>query len=118
MADEDDAIDSAALARLERLGGKTLLRQMIALFLENAPQRLNAATQGAAAGDARGVERAAHSVKSMAANVGARRLQRLAEALEAGIAGGMVDDLATRTRELVDEMERVRNRLEHHAGGP
>ena len=46
------AIDREALTRLERFGGIKLLHEMIALFLENARERLAAAADALDAGDA------------------------------------------------------------------
>lgn len=82
----DDAIDPAAIDRLDRLGGDELVGKMAALFVELGPERMAAATEGLEAGDLDAVERAAHSLKSSAGNVGAvelgeaaGRLERLAE---------------------------------------
>ena len=72
-------LDPDALARLERFGGVKLLREMIALYLENAPERLAAAEGGVAAGDAASTENALHSLKSSSAQLGALRLSRLCE---------------------------------------
>ena len=45
-----------ALTRLERFGGRKLLREMIALFLQIAPGRLDAARAAVAAGDVTAAE--------------------------------------------------------------
>ncbi|HEX2166520.1 MAG TPA: Hpt domain-containing protein [Longimicrobiales bacterium] len=84
-------IDRTALDRLRRIGGEKLLRKMVALFLESGPERLRAVTECAAAGDVSGVERAVHGMKSSAGNVGAIRLQRTAEAIEARAVAGSID---------------------------
>jgi HPt (histidine-containing phosphotransfer) domain-containing protein len=89
----EPAFDPAALERLERLGGRQLVDRMLALFIENAPMRIAAAGKAASAGDARGVERAAHSLRSMAANVGATALQTRAEHVETTLAAGQPLDL-------------------------
>jgi HPt (histidine-containing phosphotransfer) domain-containing protein len=93
-------LDRTALDRLLRLGGQPLLQQMIELYLTHAPERLDALEQGLQAGDPGQVERAAHTLKSSAGNLGARRLQHSAEAVEALAARGVVDaELAARLRE-------------------
>ena len=84
-------LDGTALARLEKLGGRALVRQMIELYLANGPERIRALREGAAAGDATRVERAAHTMKSSAGNLGAIRLQLTADALENVAASGTVD---------------------------
>jgi two-component system sensor histidine kinase BarA len=117
VADEHAVLDTSALARLARLGGESLVARMIAIFLDNAPHRVAAATRAAATGDVTGVERAAHSLKSMAANVGAHRLRDAAELLETGIVTGNGGDLAARTAVLQHELDVVRMALESRKGG-
>ena len=83
-----DVIDVAALERLQRIGGSGLARQMIALFLEQGTARVQQALAAVSDSDAAGVERAAHALKSSAGNVGASRLQRMAEEAESAAEGG------------------------------
>lgn len=87
----DPVIDRAALDRLRRVGGANLLRRMVELFLESGPERVRAVAESAAAGDVARVERAVHAMKSSAGNVGAIRLQRTAEAIEARAVAGSID---------------------------
>ena len=75
-------IDAAAQARLQEWGGAKLLTQMIRLFLENAPIRVEQTRKGVADGDVREAERGVHSLKSSAANVGAMRVSRVAAQME------------------------------------
>jgi HPt (histidine-containing phosphotransfer) domain-containing protein len=69
-------------AQLRRLGGDKLIVELIDLFLQLAPQRLEAARTGLAAGDLAAVARAAHSLTSSAGNLGVVRVQEAAAALE------------------------------------
>ena len=78
-----ESTDLEALARLERFGGRTLLNEMIALYLESAPERLAAAAAGLVASDAAATENALHSLKASSAQLGAVRLSRLCEEGEA-----------------------------------
>ena len=78
----ESSIDPAAVERIHKIGGAKLVGRIIALFLENAPQRLQAAREGERTGDLAAVEQAVHSLKSSAGNVGASRLQELAGATE------------------------------------
>jgi two-component system, sensor histidine kinase and response regulator len=89
---EEPVLDGAALERLRRVGGNTLVHRLLELYLANGPERIRSLSDGAAAGDVQRVERVAHTMKSSAGNLGAARLQRTAEALEAGAAAGMIDD--------------------------
>lgn len=102
-----EAIDRQALERLDRIGGREFVLEMIALFLENAPQRLDAARQTLAAGDIQGLYRAAHSLKSTAANLGGRELQAASERVEAMARNGALDAIAP----LLEEMERSYDHL-------
>lgn len=72
----------AALARFEKLGGESLVDRMIAAFLESAGRAVDASCRANDRGDADGIRRAAHSLKSSAANFGAARLQHLARSIE------------------------------------
>jgi HPt (histidine-containing phosphotransfer) domain-containing protein len=91
------------MERLTRLGGTKLVRQLIELYLAHGPERVRAIEAGVETGDAKQVERAAHSLKSSAGNLGARRLQHTAEAVEAAAAGGLIDD--DLTARIVQEYE-------------
>ena len=75
-------IDREALQRLQEWGGPKLVREMIRLFLDNSPERLGQIQLGFERQELNAVERAAHSLKSSSANVGALELSRLAQQLE------------------------------------
>jgi HPt (histidine-containing phosphotransfer) domain-containing protein len=100
---EAPVLDPAALARLRKLGGTALVRQMIELYLANGAERIGLVRDGAAAGDAALVERAAHTMKSSAGNLGAVHLQRSAEALESLAGAGRID--ATFVRRAIADYE-------------
>jgi HPt (histidine-containing phosphotransfer) domain-containing protein len=101
------AIDREALTRLERFGGIKLLHEMIALFLENARERLAAAEDGLDAGDAESTENAMHSLKSSSAQLGALRLSRLCEQAETIARGGTLAGMAALLDDCRDELARV-----------
>ena len=105
------ATDAAALDRLRRFGGATLLGKMIDLFLVAAPERLKAASRARVAGDAEGAERALHSLKSSSAQLGALRMQRLSEQGEQRARAGLLDEVAQVTAALDEELARVREWL-------
>lgn len=111
------ATDREALARLERFGGRKLLNEMIALFLENAPERLAAAAAGVGAGDAIAAENAMHSLKSSAAQLGALRLARLCEQGEAIARRGTVEGVGELIEESRFELGRVESWLRRVQGG-
>lgn len=105
------ATDVTALDRLRRFGGGTLLGKMVDLFLIAAPERIAAAAEGVAAGDAEGVERALHSLKSSSAQLGALRMQRLSEQGEHLARAGTLDGVTQLTSALEEELARVRTWL-------
>ena len=73
-------------------GGRELLKKLVDIYLEDAPQRLAAIRGGMARADAASVARAAHAFKSSSANLGASALAELCKRLErhcrAGDTGG------------------------------
>ena len=89
---EPDAsvIDPQAQARLQEWGGPKLLSQMLRLFLENAPIRIDQVRKGLAEGSLKDAERGVHSLKSSAANVGAVQVSKLAAHMENLAADGDV----------------------------
>ena len=84
-------IDPQAQARLHEWGGPKLLTQMLKLFLENAPQRVEQVRKGVTDSALKEVERGAHSLKSSAANVGAVTVSKIAAEIEDKASG---DDAA------------------------
>ena len=74
--------DGEALRRLHKVGGPTLVRKMIGLFLENLPIRVDTAIAGLRRGNWSEVERAGHSLKSSAAYLGLREISERAARLE------------------------------------
>jgi HPt (histidine-containing phosphotransfer) domain-containing protein len=81
-------LDRAALERLKDWGGPELRDQMIALFLENTPVRVQNVLDGLGAGDRELAHRAAHSLKSTSSNVGAEALGAIAGRIEVLLATG------------------------------
>lgn len=79
---EESCLDQSALARLHRLGGASFVREMIVLCFQCLPPKITASRAAVEAGDFVGVERAAHFLKSGAANVGARAVCDLARQME------------------------------------
>ena len=81
MSDQS-IIDQSAIERLKEWGGADLPRKMIDIFLSNSPERMDQIREGISTETPRKSETGAHSLKSSAGNVGAVRLQRLAEEAE------------------------------------
>ena len=103
MSTDPTIIDPAALERLEEWGGPGLSKEIVQLFLDHGPVRMDQ-IRGAMDGDDLDVpERGAHSLKSSAANVGAQHVQRVASEVELAASGG---DLQL-VRELIPNLEQA-----------
>ena len=81
----DPAIDAALLDSLEQAIGddRALLRELIETYLEDAPRQIDMMRSGLAARDVEQSHRAAHTLKSISATVGATALSAAARELEA-----------------------------------
>ena len=114
---EMSTTDIASLERLKRFGGGKLLGEMIALFVEAAPDRIAAARAGLVAGDAKAAEMALHSLKSSSAQLGAMKMQRLSEAGERITHGGSLEGVESIVRDLESEFPRIQQWLESSLTG-
>jgi HPt (histidine-containing phosphotransfer) domain-containing protein len=96
-------INPEALGRLEEWGGADLVNQMVRLFIQNSPERMEQIRT--AFGDDPGSvpERGSHSLKSSAANVGAERVRAVATSIEEAASEGDFDEVRT----LIPELEAV-----------
>ena len=111
LSTEPPALDQSALDRLQRFGGNKLLREMIALFLVAAPERVAAARTGVDGGDAPATEMALHSLKSSSAQLGAMRMQRLCEQGESLARAGTLDIVRFLVHDLEEELVNVQRWL-------
>lgn len=114
---DSDTLDPAALKRLRDWGGDKLLKEILRLFLANAPQRMDQIHNGLDRNDPNEVERGAHSLKSTAANVGARDLSLLSTEFEDIASTGRLDGLRERLPELEEAYARATRALEAVAEG-
>lgn len=83
-------------------GDPELLLDLIQMFLDDGPAKVQSVTEALAVGDFDQAERAAHSLKGSSGNLGARMLQAVCERLQ----------LSTRQRAL-EESRRLAPELEH-----
>jgi signal transduction histidine kinase/CheY-like chemotaxis protein/HPt (histidine-containing phosphotransfer) domain-containing protein len=111
-ADErsSDVVDRAAT--LYRVGHDPgLLREVIALFLDDYPARLGAVCAAVGAGDARGLREAAHGLRGAVSVFGARAAVDAAQHLEGMGRHGDLTHAADACAVLSRELERVRSAL-------
>ncbi len=87
-----DLLDRTQLEQIRQLESfrPGTAARLLALFEANVGERLDALRQAAAAGDADGVRGAAHSLKGVAASLGASGLSRVAARIEADASNGSV----------------------------
>jgi len=97
---------------LRRLGGTALLDKMIELFLSHVEPLVAQAAGSLSAGDLEALERAAHSIKSSAANVGASTLRSIAEQIEQQAHAGDKSFLGPLTEDLEEAFSAAKNSLE------
>ena len=71
-----------AIQALQRPGKPNVLNKAITIYLDTAPELLRALRKGVDANDASLVQKAAHSLKSSSANLGAFQLAQLCKELE------------------------------------
>ena len=83
-----DLEGSETLSSLIADGGEEVARELIALFMEDAPARCKEIGDAIRRGDAPAAAAAAHSLKSSAGTVGANRMARLCAQVEDAAAAG------------------------------
>ena len=101
----------ATLRELQEEGEPDILEELIGLFLEDAPGQMAALGEAVKAGNARSVERIAHTLKGSSGNMGATRMAAICSELEdIGVSGDFskAPDLLKR---LKVESEHVREAL-------
>ena len=119
MWSDAPVLDPDALARLHRLGGAGFVAELLRLFDEQGSARVAAITSAAAAGDLETVRRSAHSLVSTAGNLGARRLQALATAIERAVASHDTAAVSTLVPTLAPALDAAREALtSRHAESP
>ncbi|MGV3495037.1 MAG: response regulator [Ramlibacter sp.] len=118
-AEEPLLLDPARLAEFREFDDEdlTMTREVLGLFLQDTPQRLQALHDALPARDARAVATAAHALKGSAGNIGAAALHAAAGELETCARDGWPADaperiarlqaLWERTRPLLDDWERT-----------
>jgi two-component system sensor histidine kinase RpfC len=105
-----EPLSEDALDRLRRLGGEPFLGKMLDLFLAFGAEKVREASDAWQRQDRVAVGKAAHALKSSAANVGALRVQQLAAAIEERAGAGM--ELGELVAELTAAFQVVRPLLE------
>jgi len=93
---------------LHWLGGdQGLLRELVGIFVDDGPKRLEALRAAMTAADVQQLEQVAHSLKGSAAILGAARLQESALALEEAAHDGRAESGVHLVAQLAREVEQV-----------
>ena len=111
-SDPNQVVDEKTLERLRRLGGNELVVKMIDLFSSHAQSVLTQALAAFEAEDLEALERAAHSIKSSAGNVGAIEVRHLAEQIEEAAHAGNRAVLQQLTTGLAEAFDEAKTRLD------
>lgn len=110
------AVEPSAFAELEQSVGddREFLRELVETFIDDGPRQVDGmrAGLGGGEGDLEGLHRAAHTLKSNGASMGATTLSAMCRELEALSAPGRADDadtanLGERVAVIEAELERV-----------
>ncbi len=92
--------------------GSSIVAEMIDCYLEDAPELLSAISQAVAQGDAIGLRRAAHTLKSSSTTLGATILSQLCKELEVTSRTGNTNVGLDKVPQLQSEYERVKVALQ------
>jgi HPt (histidine-containing phosphotransfer) domain-containing protein len=104
-------IEPEVLEKLRQLGGDELLSEMVALFTSHAESMIGKAVRGYEIGEPKMLRHAAHSLKSSAGNLGAVRLQALAEKIEILMDSSDLRSIRPALAELQDAYAAAKSRL-------
>ena len=113
-AGDDGPLDPSTFEmfrQLESAGSENLLRRAVQIYFRTSPDLVAAMRDGVASRDPEAVERAAHSLKSSSANLGALRLSRLSDELEERARAQEIDTAQPLVEALESELERVTRAL-------
>jgi HPt (histidine-containing phosphotransfer) domain-containing protein len=107
-------VDEKTLARLRRIGGDELVREIIGLFLSDAEVRLATCRAALDGDDADGVSFSAHSLRSSCGNVGATAAADHCGQLEQLARDGALESATWVFRALERELAAYCARLRRH----
>ena len=110
-------LDPAVIATLRQLtapGEPDVLTEVLKLFLEEVPARMTRLRNAWAAGNIEEVQRAAHSLKGSAGNIGAREMFEICKQLDGSAksgglaaAGPLIDALGAEFGKVEEEIRRL-----------
>jgi HPt (histidine-containing phosphotransfer) domain-containing protein len=114
MPSPPPALAATTVHHLRELGGEELLRRLVRLLLELAPQRLSAVAEALEHEDLAAARLAAHALSSTAGVLGAAALLDAAQFVETAGAG----EIRVAAGTLAEEWSRLREPLSRWLGEP
>ena len=106
------ALDMSVLAELESLGGTDLLSRIVHQFIHDATASVEIIQQAVVRADYVAMSEAAHGLKGICGNIGAKRLSEMASDLEQRVKGEHHEGVADSVGTLHVEFERVHQVLQ------
>ncbi|NOZ27177.1 MAG: PAS domain S-box protein [Chloroflexi bacterium] len=106
--EQGPALDRNTLQQFRETMGEETLQELIASYLEEAPQLLAQIREALAQGDAPTVQRAAHTFKSTSALFGATRLANLCKEVEFMGREGRLENVEEKVNQIEAEYEKVK----------
>ena len=113
----DREAERAALDRLSRVGGEQFVRDLVYLYLEQSPERIEAGREAIRHNDLPSLAQAAHGMHSSSAQLGARALADACEATEAAAERGDLSDARVQFEAIEAEFAAFTARLATRAQG-
>jgi HPt (histidine-containing phosphotransfer) domain-containing protein len=114
-ADLCNVLDQLVLASLRELqdeGDPDIVAEVGGLFMKHSPDKVKAILEAAEKDDAKGLQIAAHSLKSSSAYIGAMRLSALAKELEMMGRSGSLEGARDKAEKLRDEFDLAMRAIE------
>lgn len=105
-----EAVDPESLQAIQDLG-EDVLCEVIDLFFQTTPGKIELLRQALADGDSKGVERAAHFMKGSCSNVGALPMRALCHSLQELGVSGKLEGVAAELKKLEREYTNVQEAL-------
>ncbi|MBX3462570.1 MAG: Hpt domain-containing protein [Planctomycetes bacterium] len=112
----DQVLDMSVVEELLSLsddGDPELLLDLIQMFLDDGPAKVQAVHEGLATGDFDKVERAAHSLKGSSGNLGARLVQDTCERIQLSSRARRFDESRDLAGRLRDQFAAAETALRH-----
>jgi len=109
----DNCLDRSSLDNIKLLGpsGPRMLSEIINIYLNDSPILLDKLNESFNAADANGVAKAAHSLKSTSAGLGAAGLAAICKQVEDIARGNSIDGVDALISMIYSQYEKVKNAL-------